>query len=278
MTEPLRLTPARRVILAAGAPVALLLFGWTALTAVAWAAQGSYRVHLAIPVRGRALSVQVDSGQLSVGPGPAGTLRVTGTARYALARSAVSWKSGPKGVSVRSRCRQLAGPCSFTYAVAIPQGSIAGIDDSSGDVTARGLAGPLTVRAGSGDVRVSALSGAVRISDDSGNVNGSSLTGPELTISAGSGDVGLTGLVSRDVTVTDQSGNTTLTFARVPGRVQVSADSGDVTLVLPPGGTAYRVVAHSSSGSTAVRVPKDLSSPHVIMVTDQSGNITITTR
>jgi Putative adhesin len=268
--------PGPSVFLAAGTPVALLIIGWTALTAVAWAAQGSYRVHLATPVRGRAVSVQVDSGQLSVGPGPAGTLRVTAAAHYALARSAVSWQSGPAGVSVRSRCRQLTGPCSFTYAVAIPQGSTAGIDDSSGDVTARGLAGRITVRAGSGDVLVSALSGEVRISDDSGNVNGSPLTGPELTDSAGSGAVGLTGLVSRDVTVTDQSGNTTLTFARVPGRVQVSAEPGDVTLVLPPGGTVYRVVAHSSSGSTAVRVRTDLSSPHVITVTDQSGNITIT--
>jgi hypothetical protein len=276
MTEPLRMTPVRRVILAAVTPVALLLFGWTALTGVAWAAQGSYRVHLAIPVHGRTASVQVDSGDLSVGPGPAGTLRVTGTAHYALARSAVSWQSSPTGVSVRSRCRQLTGPCSFTYAVAIPQGSIAGIDDSSGDVTASGLAGRLTVQAGSGDVRVSALSAEVRISDDSGDVIGSSLTGPELTISAGSGDVALTGVASPDVTVASQSGDTTLTFTRVPARVQVSADSGDVTLVLPPGSTAYRVVAHSSSGSTAVLVPKDLSSTHVITVTDQSGDITIT--
>jgi hypothetical protein len=270
------MTPARRVFLAAGTPVALLIIGWTALTAVAWAAQGSYRVHLAIPVRGRAVSVQVDSGQLSVGPGPAGTLRVTGTAHYALARSAVSWQSSPAGVSVRSRCRQLTGPCSFTYAVAIPQGSTAGIDDSSGDVTARGLAGPLTVQADSGNVRVSSLSAGVRISDDSGDVSGSSLTGPELTISAGSGNVGLTGLASRDVTVSNQSGDTTLTFARVPARVQVRADSGNVTLVLPPGGTFYRVVAHSSSGNTAVRVRTDSSSPHVITVTDQSGDITIT--
>jgi tRNA A37 threonylcarbamoyladenosine synthetase subunit TsaC/SUA5/YrdC len=77
------------------------------------------------------------------------------------------------------------------------------------------------------------------------------------------------------VTVTSQSGNTVLTFASVPARVQVSADSGNVTLVLPRGSTAYRVAARSSDGSTAVRVPTNPSSPHVITVTDQSGNITI---
>ena len=72
-----------------------------------------------------------------------------------------------------------------------------------------------------------------------------------------------------------QSGDTTLRFARVPARVQVSADSGNVTLVLPPGAATYRVVARSSDGSTNVGFPSNPSSPHVITVTDQSGNITI---
>jgi len=105
---------------------------------------------------------------------------------------------------------------------------------------------------------------------------GSSLTSPELTISADSGNVALTGLASPDVTVASQSGDTVLGFARVPARVQVSADSGDVTLVLPPGAATYRVVARSSDGSTVVRVRTELSSPHLITVTDQSGDITIT--
>ena len=276
MTKPLPMTAARRVFLIAGTPVALLIIGWTALTGVAWAAQGSYRVNLDIATRGRPVSLAVDSGQLTLSPGTSGKLRVTGTAHYALARSAVTWRSTAAGVSVSSRCRQLTGPCSFTYAVAVPARSITGVDDSSGDVTARGLAGRLTVQAGSGDVRVSALSGDARISDDSGDVSGSSLTSPELTISADSGNVALTGLASPDVTVASQSGDTVLRFVRVPATVEVSADSGDVTLVLPPGAATYQVVARSSGGSTTVGFPSDPSSPHLITVTDQSGNITIT--
>lgn len=276
MTKPLRMTTARRFFLIAGTPVALLIIGWTALTAVAWAAQGSYRVNLDIATRGRPASLTVGAGELSIGPGAPGRLRVTGTARYALARSVVKWQSGPAGASVSSRCRQLTGPCSFVYAVAVPPGGIAAVEDSSGDMTASGLTGRLTLQAGSGNVRVSSLSGKVRISDGSGDVTGSSLTGPELTISDDSGNVTLTGLASPDVTETSQSGNTTLTFASVPARVQVSADSGNVTLVLPPGAAAYRVTARSSDAIPAVRVPTNSSSPHVITVTDQSGNITIT--
>ena len=74
----------------------------------------------------------------------------------------------------------------------------------------------------------------------------------------------------------DGSGDVTLTFTKVPDRVQVSDSSGNVTLVLPPGPTAYDVVASSSSGNTAVAVPRSSSSKHVITVTSGSGDVTVT--
>ena len=250
------------------------MIGWTALTAVALGC-GQLRVNLDVATRGRPVSLTVGAGELSIGPGTPGRLRVTGTARYALTRSTVRRQSGPAGVSISSRCRQLTGPCSFAYAVAVPPRGIAAVEDSAGDMTASGLTG-VTFRAGSGNIRVSSLSGEIRISDGSGDVSGSSLAATKLTISAGSGNVTLTGVASPDVTVSSQSGDTTLTFTRVPARVQVSADSGNVTLVLPPGAAAYRVTARSSDSIPVVRVPTNSSSPHVITVTDQSGDITIT--
>ncbi len=56
---------------------------------------------------------------------------------------------------------------------------------------------------------------------------------------------------------------------------RISDQSGNVTLVLPRGGTLYDVTASTSSGQTGVHVPTSSSSPHEITVTDQSGNITI---
>jgi hypothetical protein len=50
-----------------------------------------------------------------------------------------------------------------------------------------------------------------------------------------------------------------------------------VTLVLPPGPTAYRVNASANSGTTHVRVPTSPLSQHVITVTAGSGNITVRT-
>lgn len=70
MTSPLPMTPGRWLALAIGIPLALLAIGYTALTAVAFAGLGSYRVNLATPVAGRAAAVNVNTGDLTVGPGP----------------------------------------------------------------------------------------------------------------------------------------------------------------------------------------------------------------
>jgi hypothetical protein len=65
-------------------------------------------------------------------------------------------------------------------------------------------------------------------------------------------------------------------FTAVPRQVRISDSSGNVKLVLPPGPTHYRISASSSSGQTSINVPQSATSPHVVSVTDQSGNITIT--
>ncbi|HEV8276486.1 MAG TPA: hypothetical protein VGQ26_12435, partial [Streptosporangiaceae bacterium] len=78
MTSSLPMTPGRWVALVIGTPLVLLVIGWTALSAVAFAGLGSSRVNLAVPVHGRTAAVRVDEGDISVGPGPVGQLRVHG--------------------------------------------------------------------------------------------------------------------------------------------------------------------------------------------------------
>ena len=85
-----------------------------------------------------------------------------------------------------------------------------------------------------------------------------------------------TGVSSQVLTARDQSGDITLVFTAVPRQVRISDSSGNVKLVLPPGPTHYRISASSSSGQTSINVPQSATSPHVVSVTDQSGNITIT--
>lgn len=220
MTKRLEITSGRLIALLIGVPLALVIIGWTALTEVAYAGQGSYPVRLDLPVRGRTVRVSVDSGNLSVGQSAGGRLRLTGTARYSLVRSTVTWHATSAGVTVFSRCHFMAGECSFNYRVALPAGSQAFLSDGSGDVT-------------------------------------------------------VAGLTSTDVTVSDDSGDVTISFTKIPDRVRVTDQFGDVTLVLPPGRTTYRVSAQTSFGSKSIGVPTSSSSAHVITVIDQSGDISI---
>ena len=257
MSAPLRMTPGRIATLVIGIPLAMIIIGSTAVNEIALAAQASYPVSLNLPVRGGAVTIAVGSGQLRVGPAAGDRLRLTGTAHYSVARSRVTWSSTASGVSVKSQCPFPVGSCSFDYQIAVPAGRRAVISDGSGDMTLRGLAGPVHAELDSGNVRASGLSGAVTIEDDSG-------------------DITVTGLTSRQVTASDDSGDITLTFTRVPDRVLVSDQSGDIRLVLPRGSTLYRVSSRTSSGHTTVSVPRSPSAVHVITVTDESGDISIT--
>jgi hypothetical protein len=276
MTGSLPMTPGRWVALVIGAPLALLVIGWTALTAVAFAGLGSSRVDLAVPVHGRTAAVSVDEGDITAGPGPAGEVRVHGTLHYSIVRPKLRWQRSRSTIALHARCQLPTGICSFDYAVTVPPVARSRVSTGSGNLTASGLAGTVTLGADSGDVKATRISGNVTISDHSGGITVTSLTGARALITNGSGDITGHDVSSQILTAQDESGNITVVFTKVPQRVQVSNASGDITLVLPPGPTKYRVSASTSSGSTSIHVPQGLTSPHVISATDQSGNITIT--
>jgi len=273
--RPLPMTPGRWVALVIGIPLALLAIGYTALTAVAFAGLGSYQVNLATPVAGHTAVASFDSEDVTVRPGPAGQLRVQGNLRYSLVRPRVSWRRSASMITVRSRCRAPAGLCLLNYTVTVPAGTRSSVSDGSGDMFTSGLTGSFTLNDGSGNITAAGISGTPKISDQSGDISVTSLSGTRAVVKDDSGDITGVGVASRDLTVTDQSGDISVTFTKVPDRVQISDSSGDVTLVLPAGRTAYRVSASSSSGSTTVNVPRSLTSPHLISVTSQSGDISI---
>ena len=275
MTNRLPMTPARWVALVIGTPLALVAIGWTALTAVAFAGLGSSRVSVAVPFHGRTAAVSVDEGDISVGPGPAGQLRVHGTLHYSLIRPKLTWQRSGSTIALHAHCQVPTGVCSFDYAVAVPAGARSEISTASGNLTAIGLAGPVTLSADSGDIKAAQVSGRTTISDHSGDITVTSLSAARTLILNDSGDITGTGVSSRQLTAQDQSGDITVVFTKVPDLVKITDSSGNIKLVFPPGPTAYRVSASTSSGQTSVNVPQSPTSPHVVSVTDDSGDITI---
>jgi len=253
------LTRGRVLALVIGVPLVVAIIGWSALTAVAFAGQGSYPVRVNLPVRGGGtVDFSVDSGDVTVGQTAGDRLVATGTAHYSLVRSTVTRSVTPSGTTVSSHCHFVTGECSFTYRVGLPAGVRAVLASGSGDLMLRGLSGYVNAAAGSGDIA------------------GFGLSGTRVALEDGSGDITIRGLASADVTASAGSGDVTLTFTKVPRRVTVSASSGDVRVVLPRGRTLYQVHAIASAGNTVVRVPRSSVSPYVINVNDGSGNIFVT--
>jgi hypothetical protein len=275
MTTPLPLTKGRLLALSLGVPLALALIAWTGLTEVAYAGLGSYPVHLSVPVRGSTVSLAAGDADVQVTQAAGNRLRLTGKAQYSLIRSSVTWHSTPSGVVVSPRCHFFVGVCSFSFNAALPAGKRAVLSAGSGNLTLRGLTGPVSGVSGSGDVQGNALTGRVSLQTGSGNITGSALSGPKVMLKAGSGDIAFDGLESLDVVVTDGSGNIDLTFTKAPARVRVSNSSGNVNVVLPRG-VRYQVNATTGSGNRTVSVLKTTAPDHVITITDGSGNVSVT--
>jgi putative adhesin len=272
---PLPMTVGRRLALLLGVPVALALVAWTGLTEVAYAGLGSYPVRLAVPVRGSTVGLSIGAADVQVTQAAGSTLRLAGKARYSLVRSDVTWHTTPSGVTVSSRCHFFLGICSFSLHAVLPAGKRTVLSDGSGNVTLRGLTGPVAVESGSGNVQVNVLAGPVRLQTGSGNITGGALSGPKVTLRAGSGNIAIGGLGSLDVVVTAGSGNIGLSFSKAPARVRVRDSSGNVTVALPRG-VRYQVNATTNSGNRTVSVLQTSAPDHVITVTDGSGNVSVT--
>jgi hypothetical protein len=275
MSTPLPLTRGRLLALLLGAPVAFALIAWTGLTEVAYAGMGSYPVRLAVPVHGSTVGLSVSAADVQVTQAPGSTLLLTGKASYSLFRSNVTWHRTPSGVIVSPQCHFFVGNCSFSFHAVLPAGKRAVLTDGSGNLTLRGLTGPVTIGSGSGDVQANALSGTVSLQNGSGNITGSGLSGPKVTLKDGSGDIAVDSLESLDVVVSDGSGNIDLTFSKAPARVRVDDSSGNVSVVLPRG-VRYQVNATTDSGNRNVSVLQTSAPDHVITVTDGSGNVSVT--
>lgn len=276
MSTPLRMTRGRVLALLLGVPLALALIAWAGLTEVAFAGLGSYPVHLSVPVRGSTVTFSAGAANVQVTQAKSSRLRLTGKASYSLVRSTVTWQATPSGVIVTPQCHFITGVCSFNFSAVMPAGKRAVLSAGSGDLTMRGLTGPVSAVSGSGNVQANLLSGSVHLLTGSGDISGSTLSGPHVTLKNGSGNVTVDGFTSPDVLVSDGSGDIVLTFSKVPTRVRVNDSSGNVTVVLPAGPTHYQVNAVTNSGSRTVTVPQTSSPDHLITITDGSGDISVT--
>lgn len=114
----------------------------------------------------------------------------------------------------------------------------------------------LVLWSGSGDVDVSGTTADVVLTTDHGSVDASRLR-------------------SRYARASTSHGSVRLAFATAPTQVQASTSHGDVTVVVPRTGEAYRVDLASGHGSTDANVRTDPTARRSIDLSSGHGDATV---
>ena len=312
----LRMTPGRWVALAVGVPVALALIGWTGFSLVASVARGSYPFSYTFPVHHGQLALNLSAGNVTLHQASAGdTARLTGTVQYGLVRPSISAFTTPTSANVNLDCSaNINGNCGVSANLDVPAQTGVTLWSNGGDITASGFSSGMTLWADGGNVTVSNLSGHVQLDTGGGDLTGTALTGTlqvnteggnvnagnwsgtgTIRMDTGGGDVSANGLTGNfqlateggnvdasgvtAATSTTQSGggNVTLTLIQVPKSLTITAEGGNVTVILPPGNTKYDITTPDTAGGN-VTIPGSLTasnSPHAITIDSGGGDITV---
>src|ERR1700689_1284049 len=116
-------TPARRVILILGVPVALPLLLAFAYNAVTQTYQVGYHVHVSAPPGGQRARVSIDNADATVSPGADSRIMGDGMLRGSLRSPAFSCRLAAAGLVLHSSCLLgFTGSCAMAYDISVPRG------------------------------------------------------------------------------------------------------------------------------------------------------------
>jgi hypothetical protein len=310
------MTPGRWVALTVGVPVALALIGWTGFSLVTTVARGSYPFSYAIPVQDRQVAVNINAGDVTLQEALGGstTARLTGTVQYGLIRPGISESITPTGANIGMDCNGINTNCGMSASLDVPARTAVTLWSNGGNITASGfssgislsaaggnvnatnLAGNLQLDSGGGDLTANGLTGTIQIATEGGNVNADDWAGTGTTrvdtgggdmtvngltgnfqMSAEGGNVDASGIASALVGMDTGGGNVTLALTQVPQNLQIAAEGGNVTVILPLGSTTYDISTPDDQGAN-VSYPQSLVSSqsiHKITIDSGGGDITI---
>ena len=313
---PLRMTSGRWIALAIGVPVALALIGWTGFSLVTTVARGSYPFSYTVPVDDGQVAVNINTGNVTLREAPGSTAaRLSGIVQYGLFRPGISENTTPAGANIGMTCSGINTDCGMNAILDVPPRTAVTVWSNGGDVTAANfssgmtlwteggnvsatdLSGNLQLDTGGGDLNSIGLTGAIQVATGGGNINGGNWTGSGTTrIDTGGGDLtanGITGkfqlsteggnvdasgVASGTVNMDSGGGDVTLAFTQVPSSLVITAQGGNVTVILPPGNTTYALSLPGTQGGN-VSYPSSLisskSTTHKITIDSGGGDITI---
>lgn len=262
------------------------------------------------------LSINAGHVTLRQGP-DGSAARLTGTVDYGLFRPDISEVSTPTGASLGLDCAgasALNGSCGANAVLDLPDRTAVTLWSNGGDIAASGSGSGTSLWAGGGNITASSLTGAIQLDTEGGDLTASGLTGTlqigteggnitagrwaatgtarvdtgggdmnldgltgDLQLAAEGGNVDASGVSSAVSSIQSGGGDVTLAYTQAPQNLQISAEGGNVTVILPPGDTRYDISTPDTSGGN-VSYPAALADPashRTITVDSGGGDITI---
>jgi DUF4097 and DUF4098 domain-containing protein YvlB len=210
------------------------------------------------------LEVLTRSGDITVRPGPEGTVTIRGKIVVSN-RLWDRWSTEKppevaeleKNPPIRQRGSAInidyvtVHNISIDYEITAPPDTKLKTHTGSGDQTIEGLRTAAELESGSGDLRLRDMAGGLRVHTGSGNVEARDVDGP-FAAEAGSGDIELVEKGTGDVQVHTGSGD--IRLRGVNGALRVEAGSGDVTA---EGTQAGNWEVRTGSGNVELRLPAE---------------------
>jgi hypothetical protein len=185
------------------------------------------------------IELHVQSGDVTIVGGSRSGVAISHSDRSAFGHGARERRSLRDGIAqISSTCPQLVlGSCASDYRIDVPDNV------------------PLSIRVENGTVHLAGYHGSADIATNSGAITVEGYCGFVLGAASASGDVSVQAACS-------------------PERLTLRSDSGDLSVVVPPGG--YRIQAGSTSGWVKVRgVTNDNGAPWAIEALSNSGNVKV---
>jgi hypothetical protein len=207
-----------------------------------------------------AVSVQVSSGDITIGRGSGGNTVVATSGVHGLTYPSDDEHVVGHTLVIRSSCGAMIfnDRCSRSYVVSLPSGVAVIADSSQGNVIVRGADRTVSAHSGQGDVTITRGSGT-------------------LQASSGQGDVSITGSAATSVSVHSGQGDVAVDLISPPKRLTASSGQGDVTIELPKGSN-YNVQANSGQGDVSDSVDNNPASDRVVNATSGQGDVTVSYR
>ena len=152
------------------------------------------------------------------------------------------------------------------------------LDTGGGDLTGTGLSGALQIATEGGNINADnwAGTGTMRLDTGGGDLTVNGLAGNFQLLTEG-GNVDVSGMASALAGIESGGGDVTLAFVQVAQDLQITAEGGNVTVILPPGRAKYDISTPDHPGGN-VNYPQSLfssKSTHKITIDSGGGDITV---